>query len=266
MWPFALRYLSPDGPSGPAPGPGPALAPFFDATADAMLVYGPDFIVVAANEAAGRLLREQRGRLRGRSVLESPLLARLLAAASVPQRLQDDTDVVRDEVTVADVEGQPLQCRLEALRQDDGRVLLHLQDTTPALRAVAALRSIEELHRAASAVLPGVTWTMALPEERLVDVSPAVERLFGYEPAALLQRPELWGELAHPGDRARIRADPSDDEHARRQRIELRRFQRDQARLFDLRGTAQLRERHSARFPLLAQVGADVVPVHRFHH
>jgi len=223
MWPFAPRPirrpvlplllvgLGPPRRLAPGEGaeaaPEPALAPFFEATADPMLLYGPDFIVVLANEAAGRLLREPHGRLRGRSVLESSLLSRLLAGASVPQRLQGETRVVRDEVTVADLEGQPLQCRIEALRLDDGRVLLHLQDTTPAQRAVAALRSLEELHRASAGVLPGVTWTMALPEERLVDVSPAVERLFGYQPADLLQRPELWGELAHPGDRERVRAE-----------------------------------------------------------
>jgi two-component system, cell cycle sensor histidine kinase and response regulator CckA len=206
MWPIAQRHHSPDESSGPQPRPDLPLAPFFDATADAMLVYGPDFIVLAANEAAGRLLHEP-GRLLGRSVLESSLLARLLAASSVPQRLQGDTRHVRDEVTIADIEGQPLQCRLEALRLDDGRILLHLQDTTPVQRAIAALRSLEELHRASAAVLPGVTWTMALPEERLVDVSPAVERLFGYEPAALLGRPELWAELAHPGDRERVLAE-----------------------------------------------------------
>jgi CheY-like chemotaxis protein len=207
MWPSALRRLSPDDPSGPAPGPEAALAPFFAATADPMLLYGPDFIVTVANEAAGRLLGEPHGRLAGRSVLESPLLSRLLAAAGVPQRLRDDARVARDEVTVADREGRPLQVRLEALRLEDGRVLLHLQDTTAALRATAALAALEELRRASADVLPGVAWTMALPEERLVDVSPAVERLFGHEPAAFLRRPELWEELVHPGDRERVRAE-----------------------------------------------------------
>ncbi len=205
MWPFALRRFSPDESSAAAPDP--ALGPFFDATAEPMLLYGPDFVVVRANEAAGRLLREPHGRLRGRSVLESPLLSRLLAGASVPQRLQGDARVVRDEVTIADLEGQPLQCRVEAMRLDDGRVLLHLRDDTPVQRAVAALHSLEELHRASAGVLPGVAWTMALPEERLLDVSPAVERLFGYEPAALLQRPGLWDELVHPGDRERVRTE-----------------------------------------------------------
>ena len=48
---------------------------------------------------------------------------------------------------------------------------------------------------------------MALPEERLLDVSPSIERLFGYQPADLRQRPDLWEELVHPADRERVRAE-----------------------------------------------------------
>ena len=48
---------------------------------------------------------------------------------------------------------------------------------------------------------------MALPEERLLEVSPAVERLFGYQPAVFLQRPEIWGEIVHPAERERVHAE-----------------------------------------------------------
>jgi nitrogen-specific signal transduction histidine kinase/CheY-like chemotaxis protein len=48
---------------------------------------------------------------------------------------------------------------------------------------------------------------MALPEERLLEVSPSVERLFGRQPADFRQRPELWDELVHPADRERVRAE-----------------------------------------------------------
>ena len=203
--------------SAPRPEPGeggvglppadPGLAPFFEASADPMIIFGPDFIVRMANAAASRLLHVPEGHLPGRSVLESELLARLLGDALVPQRLRSGTSAVHDEVTVTDAEGQPLQCRIEALRLADGRVLLHLQDTTAALRARAALRAVEDLHRAAAEALPGVAWTMALPEERLTEMSPAVERLFGHQPAELLQRHGAWDELVHPGDRERVRAE-----------------------------------------------------------
>ena len=199
----------------PAPGEaggGPPVAPegleaFFETTGDAMLLYGPDLIVTTANAAAGRFLRVPPEQLRGRSVLENDLLARILTAASVPQRLRETAAVLRDDVTVADAEGQPTQCHLEALRLGDDRVLLHLQDTTVVLRTRATLRALGELHRATTETLPGVTWTMALPEERVVEVGPAIERLFGWQPAALLQDPGLWEALVHPAERERVRAE-----------------------------------------------------------
>jgi two-component system cell cycle sensor histidine kinase/response regulator CckA len=201
------RHPSPGDSGGGPPGAGPGLMPFFEASADPMILFGPDFIVQMANAAASRLLRVPDGHLPGRSVLESPLLARVLGDANVPQRLRGGTGVVQDEVTVADIEGQPLQCRLEALQLADGRVLLHLQDTTATLRARAAVRAVEDLHRAAADALPGVAWTMALPEERLLEVSPAVEHLFGHQPAGLLRHHGAWDELVHPGDRERVRAE-----------------------------------------------------------
>ena len=203
----SARHLSPSESGGGPPAADPGLAPFFEATADPMILFGPDFIVRMANAAASRLLRVPDGQLHGRSVLESALLARVLGGASVPQRLRGDTTVVRDEVTVTDVEDQPLQCHVEAFRLADGCVLLHLQDTTAALRARAALRTVEDLRHAAAEALPGVAWTMALPEERLLEVSPAVEQLFGHQPAGLLQKHGTWDELVHPGDRERVRAE-----------------------------------------------------------
>lgn len=201
------RHPSPGESGGGPPPADPGLMPFFEATANPMILFGPDFIVQMANAAADRLLRVPDGHLPGRSVLESALLARVLGDANVPQRLRDSTSVLHDEVTVTDLEGQPLQCQVEALRLADGRVLLHLQDTTATLRARATVRTVESLHRAAAEALPGVAWNMALPEERLLDVSPAVEQLFGHQPAELLQRHGAWDELAHPGDRERVRAE-----------------------------------------------------------
>jgi two-component system cell cycle sensor histidine kinase/response regulator CckA len=202
-----VRHPSPGESGGGPPPADPGLLPFFEATADPMILFGPDFIVRMANAAADRLLHVPEGHLLGRSVLESALLARVLGDASVPQRLREGTNVVHDEVTVTDIEGQPLQCQVEAMRLADGRMLLHLRDTTATLRARATVRAVEGLHRAAAEALPGVAWTMALPEERLLEVSPAVERLFGHQPAELLKRHGAWDELAHPGDRERVRAE-----------------------------------------------------------
>ena len=203
----SARHPSPGESGGGPPPADPGLTPFFEATADPMVLFGPDFTILMANSAADRLLRAPDGQLLGRPVLESALLTRVLGGASVPQRLRGSTSMVRDEVTVTDIEGQPLQCHVEALRLADGRVLLHLQDTTAMLRARASVRAVEDLHRAAAEALPGVAWTMALPEERLLEVSPAVERLFGHQPAGVLQHHGTWDELVHPGDRERVRAE-----------------------------------------------------------
>jgi two-component system, cell cycle sensor histidine kinase and response regulator CckA len=204
--PSARHLSSAEGGGGP-PVVDPGLTPFFEATADPMILFGPDFVVRMANAAANRLLRVPDGRLLGRSVLESALLARVLGDTNVPQRLRDGTSVVQDEITVTDIEGQPLLCQVEALRLADGGVLLHLRDITATLRARATVRAVEDLHRAAADALPGVAWTMALPEERLIEVGPAVEPLFGHQPAALLQHHGTWDELVHPGDRERVRAE-----------------------------------------------------------
>jgi PAS domain S-box-containing protein len=183
------------------------LLSFFESSGDPMVVVDPALRILDANGAAARFLHAARDKLKGSAVLEVDLLARLLTATSLPQRLKTDPSPIVDEVAVQDPEGQAIQCRLEAVTLRDGRILFHITDTTPALRARHALRAAEQLHRAIFEALPEVCWTMALPEERLLEVSPAVERLFGYQPADFRQRPELWDELVHPADRERVRAE-----------------------------------------------------------
>ena len=180
---------------------------FFEASEDPMVVLDSTLRVTIANPAAARFLRTSVDRLSGAAALEVDLLARLLTAASIPQRLKSDPAPVRDEIAVTDSEGQPIQCRIEAVSLPRERTLIHLRDTSGALRARAALRAAETLHRAIFEALPEVCWTMALPEERLLDVSPSVERLFGHQPADFRQRPGLWEELVHPADRERVRAE-----------------------------------------------------------
>ncbi|HYM81353.1 MAG TPA: response regulator [Candidatus Limnocylindria bacterium] len=183
------------------------MSSLFEDSGDPLLVIDSLLHVTECNPAAARFLCTTREKLKGAPVLEIDLLARLLTAASVPQRLKSERSPVVDEVAVTDAEGQALQCRIEALALRDGRTLLHLTDTTQSLRARAALKAAEHLHRAIFDALPEVCWTMALPEERLLEVSPAVERLFGYQPADFRHKPELWDELVHPADRERVRAE-----------------------------------------------------------
>ncbi len=182
-------------------------AALFEASEDPMVILDSTLRVAAANAAAARLMRTSVERLKGAAALEVDLLARLLTAASIPQRLKTDPSPVTDEVAVTDSEGQPVQCRIQAIALPDERTLVHLRDTSAALRARVTLRAAEALHRAIFEALPEVCWTMALPEERLLEVSPSIERLFGYQPADLRQRPDLWDELVHPAERERVRAE-----------------------------------------------------------
>ena len=80
----AARHPSPGG-SGDGPPPAdPGLMPFLEATADPMILFGPDFMVRMANAAAHRLLRVPDGHLLGHSVLESALLAACSATRACP--------------------------------------------------------------------------------------------------------------------------------------------------------------------------------------
>jgi PAS domain S-box-containing protein len=172
------------------------------------LVLDQHYVIQDANRAAIAFFGRALDALRGTPALEVDVLARMLTAGSILQRLKTDAPPVADEVSVTDSEGQPLQARIEAIPYDNGeRTLLHFQNTTAVLRTRSALRSAEQLHHAMFEALPAVAWTMALPEERLIEVSPAVERMFGYQPAAFRSDPELWTELVHPADRERVRAE-----------------------------------------------------------
>ncbi len=208
-WTGGVKYLAPArGSSLPHAATGDeSFASFFEASEDPMVILDATLWILAANPAAARFLHTPAERLRGTAALEADLLARLMTAASIPQRIKTDPSPVVDEVAVTDSEGQPIQARIEAVALPTGRTLIHLRDTTAMLRARATLHAADALHRAIFDALPAVCWAMALPEERLIEVSSAVERVFGYQPADFRQRPELWDELVHPAERERVRGE-----------------------------------------------------------
>jgi nitrogen-specific signal transduction histidine kinase/ActR/RegA family two-component response regulator len=185
----------------------PGLKFYFNRSADPMLVLNTQHVIVDANPAATTFFARPIEALRDAPALDIDMLARLLTAGSILQRARTDPPPIVDEVSVSDAEGQPRQCRVQAIPLDEDRLLLQFQDTTPVLKARGALRAAEQLHHAMLEALPAVAWTMALPEERLLEVSPAVERMFGYQPAAFRTHPELWSDLVHPADRERVRSE-----------------------------------------------------------
>src|SRR5215470_3740912 len=65
-------------------------ATFFETSNDPLVVIDSALRVAEANAAAARFLRVPREKLKGAAVLEVDLLARLLTAASIPQRLRTE--------------------------------------------------------------------------------------------------------------------------------------------------------------------------------
>jgi PAS domain S-box-containing protein len=54
--------------------------------------------------------------------------------------------------------------------------------------------------------LPDVVWSVALPERRLIYVSPAVAQVYGLTPQEALAAPGFWIDAMHPEDRERVMA------------------------------------------------------------
>jgi nitrogen-specific signal transduction histidine kinase/CheY-like chemotaxis protein len=183
------------------------LRQFFASTTDPLLILDPSLRVAAINAAACRYLATTADAAMNAPALEIKVLARLLAAARLPEPLISSAQPVRTEVSIPDAEGRPIQCRIEVLPLAGGATLVHIEDTTALLKARRALESSEATHKAVVEARPETTWSMALPEERLLEVSGAVERMFGHQPADFRRRPELWDELVHPAERERVRGE-----------------------------------------------------------
>ena len=208
LGPGSDRRFSPRAPAGNRrSAEDPGLSFFFENSADPLVILDGRHVILDANRAATTFFGRPVDALKGTPALEIDLLARMLTAGSVLQRIKTDPPPVIEEVSVTDSEGQPIQCRIQAIPFEGDRMLLQFQNTTAVLRSRSALRSAEQLHHAMFEALPAVAWTMMLPEERLVEISPAVESMFGFQPAAFRTHPELWDELIHPADRERVRSE-----------------------------------------------------------
>jgi PAS domain-containing protein len=105
VWPPLIVGLGPARQFAPDEAEGstvtdPGLKTFFEQSGDPMLLLNADLSIAVANPAAGRFLQTPVRQLRDTPALEVGLLARLLTAASIPQRIRTDPSPIVDEVAV----------------------------------------------------------------------------------------------------------------------------------------------------------------------
>jgi diguanylate cyclase (GGDEF)-like protein/PAS domain S-box-containing protein len=79
-----------------------------------------------------------------------------------------------------------------------------LRDARERAVQAASERALAEARarlQAISESLPDVIWSVALPQERVLYVSPASDTVYGHPPQAFVADPELWKSVIHPEDR-----------------------------------------------------------------
>jgi PAS domain S-box-containing protein len=105
-----------------------------------------------------------------------------------------------------------VQDRVRPVRGDDGQILYwqgFLVGVTERVQTEERLREAEARFRAMVERIPAVTYTDHVGEDGITVmgfVSPQIEDILGYQPERFLERADLWFEIMHPDDLARLRA------------------------------------------------------------
>jgi PAS domain S-box-containing protein len=102
--------------------------------------------------------------------------------------------------------------KVRPVRGDDHRILYwqgFLVGVTERVETEERLREAEARFRAMVERIPAVTYTDHVGDDGLTVmgfVSPQIEDILGYAPQRFLERADLWFEIMHPDDLARLRA------------------------------------------------------------
>ena len=162
-----------------------------------------DFRWTYANPAMLKLLRVAGADLAGRRLLEH-----LPGHRSQPALFPNYVQVVESgEPSSAeafyDADGIRGWFRIDAVRLDDG-IALSLRDVTERKEREAARQESEDGFRLLADALDAVFWIIDVRQQRVIYVSPAYERVWGFSAERLYRDPKAWREHLHPQDRAQV--------------------------------------------------------------
>jgi PAS domain S-box-containing protein len=91
--------------------------------------------------------------------------------------------------------------RINAVKLNDG-IAISLRDVTGRKEREAALQESEERFRLLADAVDDVFWILDLRQQKLVYVSPAYERIWGFSRDRLERDPKAWRQNLHPEDRS----------------------------------------------------------------
>ncbi|HSA80153.1 MAG TPA: HWE histidine kinase domain-containing protein, partial [Geminicoccaceae bacterium] len=162
-----------------------------------------DFRWTYANPAMLKLLRVAGAELAGRRLLEH-LPGQRSHPAFFPAYVQVvESGAPSSAEAFYDADGLRGWFRIDAVRLDDG-VALPLRDVTERKEREAARQESEDRFRLLADAVDDVFWITDVRQQKVVYVSPAYERVWGFSAERLYRDPKAWREHIDPQDRALV--------------------------------------------------------------
>ncbi|MBN1883407.1 MAG: diguanylate cyclase [Deltaproteobacteria bacterium] len=167
-----------------------------------ILLY-PDAVIIQVNQAAARLLGYTDDELllvplsdliMGGATSLSPLLDNLSHAS-----VSEGTLTLLDRNTVAHT--MSVSADLFSGKSNTEYVRLIARATAIDYETPELPENWDRLIREALDAMPIFLWIYAPAEEKFIYVSPAFERIYGYDHLSLYREPGLWFSVIHPDDR-----------------------------------------------------------------
>ncbi len=176
---------------------------FFNDSSDGAFIVGPG----GRLEEVNQVLADMFGYPSQQAMLEQINAAALFAQ---PQRRQQYLERVRREGFVRDfpflarrADGSTFHALVTASsRHDSDGRFGFLRDVTRRHQAEVALRETEAAQRRLLDNSPSIIYRWLIAEARFDFISPAVNRIIGYEPSQILADSRMLFEILHPEDRA----------------------------------------------------------------